>query len=143
MTLEAERADIRKVALAAAFGYRHDVVGVPQAFAKAGTDAPFGARPGTGNTAHSFEMAPGGNAIDAADGANAAIAREDFLPEMAGVGPELPFLHAPIRAKREAALGDFQIAIAAQIAAIVAFGQTIAIGPAARHGARRAHVQTF
>jgi hypothetical protein len=26
---------------------------------------------------------------------------------------------------------------------MVAFGQTIAIGPAARHGARRAHVQTF
>jgi hypothetical protein len=143
MTLEAKRADVREVAFAATFGYRNDVVGIPQAFAKAGTDAPFGARTGTGNSAHSFEMMPCGDAIDTADGANTAIALQDFLAEMTGVGAELPFLDAPIRAKREAAFGYFQIAVAAQIAAVLAFGQTIAVSPAARHGAYCAHVQTF
>ena len=74
-----------------------------------------------------------GQAIHAARGADSAIAFQDFFAQIAGIGSETPLLHAPIRAKREAAFGHFQIAPAAQAAPVRTFGKAVAIGPAARH----------
>jgi hypothetical protein len=41
VALEAERADIRQIAFAAALGYRRDVVGIPQACAPQILESPI------------------------------------------------------------------------------------------------------
>ena len=122
MTLQAQRADVRKIAFAAALGHWQNVVGIPQAPASSRPDAPFGAGPCAGDTAHPFQMTPGGEAIHPADGAYAVVALQDSLPQVAGIGSDLPFLDAPFGAKREAAFWNFEIAVAAEIAAVCALG---------------------
>src|SRR5207248_2900880 len=90
MTLEAQRPHVGQIALAAAFHYRHDMVGIPEMLAAAPV---------------LFELAPCGVVelaliftqrlgVHAANRADAAIAREDLLPQVTGVGAELPFVHA-------------------------------------------------
>jgi hypothetical protein len=97
------------------------VVGIPQALAETGADAPFSAGPRPGDTAHPFQMSPGGQAIRSTHGAYRAIAFQHFLAQMARVGAELPFFNAPVGTERETPFGNLKVAIAAEIPAIFAF----------------------
>jgi hypothetical protein len=121
VTLEAQRAEVRKVAFAAAFGDWHDVVGIPQALAGTGADAPFKAGPRPGDTAHPLQMTPSGQAIGSTYGAYRAIAFEHFLAQVAGVSAQPPFFNAPFGTERETPFGNLEVAIAAEIPAIFPF----------------------
>src|SRR5579864_6533109 len=67
------------------------------------------------------------------------VALQHFLADIAGIGAQAPFVHAPVRAKSEPAFGDLKIAPAAQITAVRSFGEIAAIGPSAGHCSLRAH----
>ena len=83
---EAESAEVREVALASAFGYGADVVGVPEAAAGGdGLHAVEMKAGGTGWAASSLECVVGGDGVDVAGGADAMVAGEDLVTEVAGV----------------------------------------------------------
>jgi hypothetical protein len=113
---KAESAEIVEVALAAAFGYGADVVGVPEAAASGdGLHAVEMEAGGAGGSAGSFECVVGGDGVDRADGADAVVAGEDLVAEVAGVGAETPLVDAVIAAKGAASFGeDFEVAPAAE-----------------------------
>jgi len=113
---EAEGAEIVEVALAAAFGYGADVVGVPEAAAGGdGLHAVEMEAGGAGGAADSFEGAVGGDCVYLADGADAVVAGEDLVAEVAGIGAETPLADAVVRTEGAAALGeDFEFAPAAE-----------------------------
>ena len=113
---EAEGAEIVEVALAAAFGYGTDVVGVPEGSAGGdGGHAVEAEAGGSGGAAGSLESGVGGNGVDVAAGADATVAREDLVAEVAGVGAETPLMDAVVRAEGAAAFGeDLEVAPAAE-----------------------------
>ncbi len=110
---------------------RHDVIGVPQIAAK----APVFFELLAGGVIEFALVLAQGFGIHAALRADAAIAREDLLAQIAGVGAQLPLMHARRAAKSEATLGNFGAAPAAQTS------------PPLRHkstglGAARAHTRS-
>jgi hypothetical protein len=113
---EAEDADVVEVALAAALGYGDDVVGVPEGAADGdGFDAPEGESFGTGFAAAAFEVGVGGDGVGGAGGADATVAGEDEIAEVAGVGAETPLVDAVIGAEGAAAASeDFKLAPATE-----------------------------
>jgi hypothetical protein len=113
---EAEGAEVVEVALAAAFGYGADVVGVPEAAACGdGLHAVEIEAGGAGRAAGSFESVVGGDGVDVTDGADAVVASEDLVAEVAGIGAETPLVDAVVGAEGAAAFGeDFKIAPAAE-----------------------------
>ena len=116
MAEEAEGAEVVEVALAAAFGYGANVVGVPKAAAGGdGLHAVEMEACGAGGAAGSFEGVVGGDGVDATDGADAAIAGEDLVAKVAGVGAETPLVDAVVAAEGAATFGDdFEVAPAAE-----------------------------
>jgi hypothetical protein len=113
---ETESAEIVEVALAAAFGYGSDVVGVPKATASRDGLHPVEMEAGgAGGSAGSFEGVVGRDGVYRADGAYAVVAGEDLIAEVAGIGAETPLVDAVIAAEGAAAPGeDFEIAPAAE-----------------------------
>jgi len=60
--------------------------------------------------ASAFEGVVGGDGVDAAGGADASVAGEDLVAEVAGVGAETPLVDAVFGAKCAAAFGeDFEV----------------------------------
>lgn len=116
MAEEAEGAEVVEVALAAAFGYGADVVSVPEAATGGdGFHAVETQACRSGWASGSFECVVGGYGVDVADGADAAIASEDLVAEVAGVGAETPLVDAVVVAEGAAAFGeDFQLTPAAE-----------------------------
>ena len=125
MAEQAEGAEVVEVALASAFGYGADVVGVPEAAAgDDGLHAVEMQASCAGGAAGSFEGVVGGDGVDVADGADAAVAGEDLVAEVAGVGAETPLVDAVVGAEGAAAFGeDLEIAPAAEGEAVGAFGR--------------------
>jgi hypothetical protein len=113
---EAEGAEIVEVALAAAFGYGTDVVGVPEGAADGdGAHTVEAETGGSGRASGSLECCVGGDGVDVAAGADAAVASEDLVAEVAGVGAEAPLVDAVVAAEGAAAFGeDFEVAPAAE-----------------------------
>ena len=115
MAEDAEGAEIVEVALTSAFGYWANVVGIPQA--AAGGDGLHGIEAETrdaGGASGSLESVVYGDGIDLAYGADAAIAGEDLIAEVAGIGTEAPLVDAVVAAEGAAALcEDFEVAPAA------------------------------
>ncbi len=63
----------------------------------------------------SLEGVVGSDGVDVADGADTAIASEDLVAEIAGVGAKTPLMHTVVAAERAAAFGeDFELAPAAK-----------------------------
>jgi hypothetical protein len=59
----------------------------------------------------SFEGVVRGDGVDLADGADASVAGEDLIAEIAGVGAETPLVNAVVGAEGAAAFGeDFEFA---------------------------------
>jgi hypothetical protein len=121
---KAESAEVREVALAAAFGYWADVVGVPQAAAGGdGLHAIEMEAGGTGGATGSLEGIVGGDGVDVTDGTDAMVAGEDLVAEVAGIGAETPLVDAIVAAEGAAAFGDdFEITPAAEGQVVGAFG---------------------
>jgi hypothetical protein len=113
---ETEGAEIVEVALAAAFGYGADVVGVPEG--AAGGDGAHAVKTEAGDAggaSGSFEGVIGGDGVDLADGADAAVASEDLVAKVAGIGAETPLMNAVVGAEGTTAFGeDFEIAPTAE-----------------------------
>src|ERR1700680_860627 len=103
MAPQAQRAHIAEIALAAALGYGHHVVGVPEMTAAAPVLLELPAR-GVIELAFVFAQRVG---IEAALRADAAIAREDLVAKISGVGAQPPLAHAGVAAKGEAAARNF------------------------------------
>lgn len=120
VTLEAEGAHVGEVAFAAAFGNGDDVIGIPKSFSAAEIPASKGTS--ASGASEAFDVMKLSRAIEAADGADAAIPFENALAEMAGIGAQLPFLNAPFGTEGEATGRDFKLAPAAETAPVGSFG---------------------
>jgi hypothetical protein len=141
VTEEAEGAQVVEVALAAAFGHGTDVVGIPQAAASDdGLHAVEMKACGAGGSAGSLEGVVGGDGVYRADGADAVVADEDLVAEVAGVGAETPLVDAVVGAEGAAAFGeDFELAPAAEGEAVGATGESVSGGAASGEGTRWEH----
>ena len=106
--------------MASAFGYGADVVGVPQASARRdGFHAVEMEASFAGWAAGSLECVVGSDGVDVAGGADAAVAGEDLIAEVAGVGAETPLVNAVVAAEGAATFGDdFEFAPAAERQAV-------------------------
>ncbi len=104
---EAEGAEVVEVALAAAFSDGADVVGVPEGAAGGdGLQAPKLEGFDASGAAGALEVGVGGDGVGGAEGAEAAVAGEDVIAEVAGVGAETPLVNAEIGAEGAAARGE-------------------------------------
>src|SRR5580692_386775 len=139
MALQAQSADILEVAFTPAFHHRNNVIGVPKRHSGTGAEAPVEQSLQPCGAAQAFQLPPREQAIHTATGADASIALQYFFAKVARVAAQPPFFHAPSRTKRRPALGNLQIAPAAEIAAIEALGEGLPIGPTARHGSFCTH----
>jgi hypothetical protein len=133
MTEKAEGTEVVEVALAAALGHGPDVVGVPEAAAGGdGSHSVEAESGGTGGAAGAFESGVDGDGIGAADNADAAVASEDLVAKVAGIGAEPPLVDTVVAAEGAPAPGeDLKLAPAAERQAVGAFGQRSASGVAA------------
>ena len=113
---ETEGAKVVEVALAAAFGYGTNVISIPQA--APGGDGLHAVEMEAGCTgwgAGSLECVVGGDGVDVADCADAVIAGEDLVAEIAGIGSKAPLVNAVVGAEGAAAFGnDFKVAPTAE-----------------------------
>ena len=141
MAGQAEGANVRLVALSAAFAYRENVVGIPKAFAGDGFQAPIGQHQLTAGPARTLQSSKCLHAVDVTDGADAAIACKYLLPEIAGVGAQTPFIHTPCGAESKSATRNFQRAPAAESAAAFASRHLLPNRLTARHDSLRAHAK--
>ena len=110
MALQAQRADVRQVAFAAALNDRCDMVGIPQCPARIDLNAPFVPGPQPCRSAQLSEVVIRGLAIGAANSAYAPVALEDLFPNVPGIAAELPLIDTPLRAEGDPAFGDFKVA---------------------------------
>lgn len=137
MTFQTERAHVRQIAFTAALTHGNDVIGIPKRFSAANLPAFAGIQ--ARRTSEALDAIPFSNAINPADSADAAIPFEHSFTQMPGIAAQPPFLHAEIRAERNASGRNFQVAPTAKAAAVWAFRQSFAIGTAAGHGSLFAH----
>jgi hypothetical protein len=120
---ETEGAEVVEIALASAFGYGPDVVSVPEAAAGGDGFHAVEMQAGfTGWASCSLECVVGGDGVDVADGADAAVAGEDLVAEVAGVGAKTPLVDAIVGAEGAAAFGEnFEVAPTAEGQAVGAY----------------------
>jgi len=130
MAWQAECAEIVEIALTAAFRDGKNVVGVPERAAGGhGLHAPEGEGVGTGFAAAALELGVGRDGVRAAGGADSAVAGEDQVAEVAGIGSETPLVDAVIRTEGAAAAReDFKLAPAAERQAVGAKRQGVRVG---------------
>ena len=112
MALEAEGAHVGKVALAAAFYDGKDVIGIPQI----ATAAPIFFELLAGFVVELALVFAQGFGIDAAAGADAAIAGEDLCAQVPRIRTQFPLMDALRAAESKAALGYGRSAPAADAA---------------------------
>jgi len=138
---QAEGAEVFEVALAAALGDGTDVVGVPEgASAGDGFHAVERKAGGAGCAFRSLQSFVDGDGVGAAEGADPAVAGEDVVAEVAGIGAQTPLVDAVVGAEGTAAAGeDFELAPAAEGKAVGAGGEFAASGAAAGEGAGEGH----
>lgn len=137
VTLQAERAHVGEVAFSAAFGNGDDVIGIPESFSAA--EIPRGESAGARGTPQAFDVVKLSRAIEAANGADAAVALKNPLPQMARIAAQLPFFDAPLGTEGEAPGRNFELAPAAEATAVRSFGERSAVGSSAGHEALGAH----
>jgi hypothetical protein len=136
---QAERAQVREVALAAAFDDGDDVVGLPERAAGRAGEVPVVEQALAGRAAGALQDALRNERIDTATFADAAIALEHLITEVAGVGAETPLVYAVVGAEGAAAFGNFNRTPAAEAASGCASGEGTVGGVASGHGAAGAH----
>src|ERR1700678_2795239 len=147
MALQAQSANVLEIALASAFHHRNNMIGVPEGFS--GASASPGAKSPSQKSfqprgaAKTFQFPFCMQAVDSTSGANCAITLENLFAKIARIAPQAPFFHAPIRTEGHAALGNLEVAPAAEIATRGAFGKVLPVGPTSRHGSFGAHLASL
>jgi hypothetical protein len=136
---EAEGAQVREVAFAAAFDDGRDVIGLPEGAAGEAGQVPVVEQALARRAAGALHDALGDERINTATAADAAIAFEHLVAEVAGVGAEPPLVHTIVRAERSAAFRDFDRAPAAEASAAGPAREGAARRPTSGHGAAGAH----
>jgi hypothetical protein len=138
---KAKCAEIVEVALTTAFGYRPNVVGIPEAAPRGdGLHTVQSKTSGAGGASGSLESAVSGKGVDRTDGTDAAVTREDPVAEVAGVGAQTPLMNAVVAAKGAAPFGDdLKIAPPAEGQIVGADWQILAYGATAGEGTRDEH----
>jgi hypothetical protein len=110
MALKAQRPHVGEIALAAAFHYRHNVVGVPQMAPAAPIFFELAARA----VIQLALILAQRLRVYAALRAHPTVAREDLLAQVSGIGAKLPFMHTRTAAESESPFRNSQTAPAAQ-----------------------------
>lgn len=93
MTTDAESPDVLQVALASTFRDRNDVVGIPETPA-AVVCGPMLEQETAIRATRTPELTHGRKGVDSAGSADAAIAQQNLFAKIAGLGAQLPFVHA-------------------------------------------------
>ncbi len=107
MALQAKRADVCQIALAAAFHHGNDVIGIPKTFPRVrGAQSPIeqGFQPGSAAQALQLPLGMPGNRCR-----NRRRCRgraPDLFAKIARIGAQTPFLHAPVRAETSCGLWE-------------------------------------
>src|SRR5262245_656725 len=110
MALEAQRAHVGEVALAAAFGHGHDVIRVPQVF----PPPPVLLELAAGRIVELALVPAQRLRIESALGAHPVVALPDLLAQVAGIRAQLPFMDALRAAECVSTLGNLAAAAAAR-----------------------------
>lgn len=136
VTGDAEGSYVIQVTLAATFGDGEDVVGVPEGTAAGdGFHAVKGEAGSAGFAAGAFERGVDGDGVGVAEVADAVVAGEDLVAEVAGVGTETPLVDAVVGTEGAAAFREnFIIAPAAEGTAVLAAGQDVGADASACEG---------
>lgn len=142
MAGDAEGAEIVEIALAASFCDWKNVVSVPQRTAAGnGFHAIEGQSGRARFAAGALERGEDGDGIGLAGGADAAVAGEDLIAKIAGIGTQAPLMHAEVGAEGTPAFSeDLQFAPAAERATVLAAGQQVGADAAAWQSTRE-HVE--
>jgi hypothetical protein len=141
MTEKAEGSNVVEVALTAPFYNRQDVIGIPEAAARGdGLHAVEAQSCDARGASRALEGRVDCDGVGVADSADAAVAGEDLIAEVARVGAEAPLVDAIVAAEGAAALGkDLKLAPTAERKAVRAFGERLAGGAASLKCSRREH----
>jgi hypothetical protein len=133
MTQQTEGAEVVEVALAAAFGHRADVVGVPETSACGDALQAVEAQSGIASRAScSFQGVVGGDGVDSAGCTSAVVPGEDLISKIAGVGPKTPLVNAVVAAEGATAFGqNLEVAPTTEREAIGPGGKSLRGDPAA------------
>ena len=102
MTQQAECAHIRKIALAAAFGDRDDVIGVPQRLAAALAQSPQLQELPPGRVVELAHIAPERYRVRPAPGAHAFVPLENLPAQISRIRAQFPIVNAGVGTKRAA-----------------------------------------
>jgi hypothetical protein len=129
VALQTQSAHVAEIAFAATHGHGNDMVGIPQRFAA--LQAPGSGGFQASDATQSTEVSVFGDAISAAECANAFITFEDPLTQMGWVAAETPFFDAEGGTKGMTSSRHFKLAPAAEVTAVWAFGEGVFVGPAA------------
>lgn len=135
---QAERAHVRQVALAATLGDGDDVIGIPEALA-AWRNVALAAHRLLHGPALVADAPHQGDGVEAAEGADTAIAGENLVAQVAGIGAQLPLVDAVIAAERPPPLGYLGVAPAAETATVGTARGAAAHPAGGRTGAKHAH----
>ena len=132
MARETEGSDVVEVALTSTFGDWTNVISIPER--SAGGDGFHSVEAEARNTSSAtgtLESVVDVEGISGAGGANAAIAREDLVAEVAGVGAKTPLVDTVVGAKSATAFGEnLEVAPTAEREIIGAARQNVLLGTA-------------
>jgi hypothetical protein len=135
MANHAQRAQIVQVAFAAAFDHRKNVIGIPQRAAGEAFQSPLFQELEFVQASCALQLEVAGVSVDTARLADAAVARENLIAKIAGVGTELPLMDAEVGAEGAAPWRrDFKIAPAAKRSSVGTLFKSRTIGETAGHG---------
>src|SRR6266849_5586529 len=115
------------------------MIGVPQCLARDALEPPAIEKLQSVSPARALQIQISRAGVDAANRADALVASENLLTQVACVSTKTPLVDTPVRAECEAPLRHFEVAPAAQRAPARAFLQSGSIHVAAGHGAGSTH----
>lgn len=96
MATKAQRADIIQVALATAFRYRQNVIGIPQTLAYPFVETPVTHECEASGTACALQPGLLPDGVKATVSANAPVSFEYLLAQVAWLQPQLPLVDATV-----------------------------------------------
>lgn len=140
MATKTERADVFKIAFAAAFRDGKDVIRVPQCTTIDSFKAPMCEQFFAPRVPGSLESAVGFDGVGPAEGTYALVTEEDMFPKIPRVGTQTPLVHAVIGTEREAPGRHFKCTPAAKATSILTFWEGVSMNESSWHCPLRAHL---
>src|ERR1700676_3427040 len=114
MAPQAQRPNIRQIALAPTLRHRRNMVGIPQARSPQILQAPVAKHAYPPPRRQSLDAPPFRHRIQVTRGAHPLVAFEYLVSEISRVGPQAPFVDTPVRAEGPSPRRYFQAAPTAQ-----------------------------